>query len=53
MRTLYKSFSTTGGDAALGLQQAQLVVRSLKSHSGDSYASPYYWAGFFVSGNRP
>jgi CHAT domain-containing protein len=53
MRTLYKSFSTTRGDAALGLQQAQLVVRSLKSHSGDSYASPYYWAGFFVSGNRP
>ena len=53
MRTLYKSFSTTRGDAALGLQQAQLAVRTLKSHSGESYASPYYWAGFFVSGNRP
>jgi CHAT domain-containing protein/tetratricopeptide (TPR) repeat protein len=53
MRTLYKSFSATRGDAALGLQQAQLAVRSLSSHNGVSYESPYYWAGFFVSGNHP
>ena len=53
MRTLYKSFNATGGDAALGLRQAQLAVRSLSGRSGASYAYPYYWAGFFVSGNRP
>jgi CHAT domain-containing protein len=53
MRTLYKSFSATRGDAALGLQQAQLAVRSLSGHNGVSYEPPYYWAGFFVSGNHP
>jgi CHAT domain-containing protein/tetratricopeptide (TPR) repeat protein len=53
MRTLYKSFSTTRGDAALGLQQAQRTVRSLSARNGTSYADPYYWAGFLVSGSRP
>jgi len=53
MRTLYKSFSTTRGDAALGLQQAQRAVRLLSARNGTSYAHPYYWAGFLVSGSRP
>ena len=53
MRMLYKSFSTTRGDAALGLQQAQRAVRSLSARNGTSYADPYYWAGFLVSGSRP
>ena len=53
MRTLYKAFNATHGDAALGLRQAQLAVRALKSHDGGSYESPYFWAGFFVSGSHP
>jgi CHAT domain-containing protein len=53
MRTLYKAFNATHGDAALGLRQAQLAVRALKSHDGKSYESPYFWAGFFVSGSHP
>ena len=53
MRTLYKAFNATHGDAALGLRQAQLAVRALKSHDGESYESPYFWAGFFVSGSHP
>jgi CHAT domain-containing protein len=53
MRTLYASFSAAHGDAALGLQQAQRAVRSLSSRNGASYADPYYWAGFLVSGSRP
>jgi CHAT domain-containing protein len=53
MRTLYSSFSAAHGDAALGLQQAQRTVRDLSSRKGVSYAAPYYWAGFLVSGSRP
>jgi CHAT domain-containing protein/tetratricopeptide (TPR) repeat protein len=53
MRALYSSFSNTHGDAALGLQQAQRAVRDLGSRKGASYAAPYYWAGFLVSGSRP
>lgn len=41
------------GDAALALQQAQRAVRSMRSATGVSYADPYYWAGFLVSGSRP
>jgi CHAT domain-containing protein len=53
MRTLYSSFSAAHGDAALALQQAQRAVRSMKGATGVSYADPYYWAGFLVSGSRP
>jgi CHAT domain-containing protein/tetratricopeptide (TPR) repeat protein len=53
MHTLYTSFNAAHGDAALGLQQAQRAVRSLGSRNGRSYANPYYWAGFMVSGSRP
>jgi CHAT domain-containing protein len=52
MRVLYISFSATHGDAALGLQQAQHALRLL-SRNGNSYANPYYWAGFSVSGSHP
>jgi CHAT domain-containing protein/tetratricopeptide (TPR) repeat protein len=52
MRALYTSFSATHGDAALGLQQAQHALRRI-SRNGNSYANPYYWAGFSVSGSRP
>jgi CHAT domain-containing protein len=52
MRTLYTSFSASHGDAALGLQQAQHALR-LSSRNGNSYANPYYWAGFSVSGSHP
>jgi CHAT domain-containing protein len=53
MRTLYTSFTATHGDAALGLQQAQRTLRSQSGRSGNSYASPYFWAGFFVAGSHP
>lgn len=53
MRRMYTAFSATHGDAALGLQQAQHALRALSSPSGGSYANPYYWAGFFVSGSHP
>jgi CHAT domain-containing protein len=52
MRALYTSFSATHGDAALGLQRAQHALRRI-SRNGNSYANPYYWAGFSVSGSRP
>jgi CHAT domain-containing protein len=51
MRALYTSFKRTHGDAALALQQAQRSLRNLKGRNGASYAEPYYWAGFFVSGS--
>ena len=53
MRTLYSSFSAAHGDAAFALQQAQRAVRSMSGRTGASYADPYYWAGFLVSGSRP
>ena len=53
MRALYSSFSAAHGDAALGLQQAQRALRSLSARNGASYANPYYWAGFSVSGSHP
>ena len=53
MRGLYTAFSATHGDAALGLQQAQHALRSISSATGTSYANPYYWAGFTVSGSHP
>jgi CHAT domain-containing protein len=53
MRTLYRSFSAAHGDAALGLQQAQRMLRSMSGPNSISYANPYYWAGFFVSGSHP
>jgi CHAT domain-containing protein len=53
MRSVYTSFISTHGDAALGLQQAQHALRSQRSHGGQSYADPYYWAGFYVSGSHP
>jgi CHAT domain-containing protein len=53
MRRFYASFNAAHGDAALGLQQAQHALRSLADGNGKSYADPYYWAGFSVSGNRP
>lgn len=53
MRRLYSSFSAAHGDAALGLQQAQRALRSLSGSNNQSYANPYYWAGFFVSGSHP
>lgn len=53
MRTLYKAFTAAHGDAALGLQQAQRALRSQSNHSGQSYANPYYWAGFYVAGSHP
>jgi CHAT domain-containing protein len=53
LRRLYTAFSATHGDAALGLQQAQHALRALSGPNGGSYANPYYWAGFFVSGSHP
>ncbi len=53
MRKLYSAFSAAHGDAAFALQQAQRAVRSMSSRNGASYADPYYWAGFLVSGSRP
>jgi CHAT domain-containing protein len=53
MRTLYGTFSTNHGDAALGLQQAQRALRLRKGPDGVSNADPYYWAGFFVSSSHP
>jgi CHAT domain-containing protein/tetratricopeptide (TPR) repeat protein len=53
MRKLYVAFSATHGDAALGLQQAQRALRSLSGPHGNSYADPYYWAGFLMSGSHP
>jgi CHAT domain-containing protein len=52
MRALYTAFSASHGDAALGLQQAQHALR-LTGRNGNSYANPYYWAGFSVSGSHP
>jgi hypothetical protein len=48
MRTLYKAFNATHGDAALGLRQAQLAVRdkaTMASHmsrhtSGRDFSYP-------------
>jgi len=34
-------------------QQAQRSLRNVKGRNGTSYAQPYYWAGFFVSGSGP
>ncbi len=53
MRALYSSFAASGGDAALGLQQAQRQLRTRKSPDGLSYADPYYWGGFIVSSSHP
>ena len=53
MRTLYKAFSATRGDAALGLQQAQLALRKVGKRGDRDYANPYYWAGFSVAGSGP
>jgi CHAT domain-containing protein len=52
MRALYTSFGRTHGDTALALQQAQRSLRLAHARDGSSYADPYYWAGFFVSGSR-
>ncbi|HEX4241081.1 MAG TPA: CHAT domain-containing protein [Steroidobacteraceae bacterium] len=52
MRLFYASFDAAHGDAALGLQRAQRALRA-SNHGGASYASPFYWAGFVVSGSRP
>jgi len=53
MRTLYVAFTAAHGDAALGLQQAQRALRSFNGPQGQTYANPYYWAGFYISGGRP
>jgi CHAT domain-containing protein len=53
MRRLYREFTATHGDAALGLHRAQRALRSLSSSTGTSYANPYYWAGFSVAGSHP
>ncbi len=53
MRTLYTSFRTSHGDAAASLQAAQRAVRSAQGPHGESFANPYYWAGFTLSGSRP
>jgi CHAT domain-containing protein len=52
MHTLYTSFAGAR-DAALAMQKAQRAVRSLKGRSGVTFANPYYWAGFSVSGSHP
>jgi len=53
MRTLYGTFATNHGDAALGLQQAQRALRLRKGPDGVPNSDPYYWAGFFVSSSHP
>jgi len=53
MRALYAGFVDSHGDAALGLKEAQRVVRGLHGPHGESFANPYYWAGFSVSGASP
>ncbi|HEX3846112.1 MAG TPA: CHAT domain-containing protein [Steroidobacteraceae bacterium] len=52
MRLFYASFDAAHGDAALGLQRAQRALRAM-NRGGASYANPFYWAGFVVSGSRP
>jgi CHAT domain-containing protein len=46
MRLTYQSFAADHGDAALGLQQAQRALRR-------RFTDPFFWAGFYVSGNHP
>ena len=53
MRSLYQSFLTDKGDAAMGLREAQLALRNRLEGSGRPYADPYYWAGFYISGSHP
>ncbi len=41
-------------ETGLAMQQAQrAALRSLGGRNGVSYAEPYYWAGFSVSGSHP
>ena len=53
MRTLYSNFAVNHGDAALGLQRAQQVLRQGKGPNGSANRDPYYWAGFFVASSHP
>ena len=53
MRSMYQAFALNHGDAARGLQQAQRTLRKRRVGGSEPYADPYYWAGFYVSGNRP
>ncbi|NJN52594.1 MAG: CHAT domain-containing protein [Gammaproteobacteria bacterium] len=46
MQRLYASMVDAPGDAALALSRASRATRSVAA-----YAHPYYWAGFFVSGD--
>ena len=53
MRTLYRTFAATHGDAALGLQRAQQALRLRHGPDGRTHADPYYWAGFFLASSHP
>ncbi len=53
MRTLYKTFSATHGDAALALQRAQQALRLRHGLDGRARADPYYWAGFVLASSHP
>jgi CHAT domain-containing protein len=48
MHRFYGALMATGGDAAQALSEAGAALRAT-----DSYRHPYYWAGFFVSGDTP
>jgi CHAT domain-containing protein len=48
MQKLYEALVASHGDAALALSQASAAVRATTG-----YEHPYYWAGFFVSGDTP
>lgn len=53
MRKRYTSFGSLRGDAVLSLQTAQRAGRGAQGPHGESFANPYYWAGFTLSGSRP
>ena len=48
MERFYGSLVRSGGDAALALHDA---ARALRGNA--AYRHPYYWAGFFVTGDSP
>ncbi len=48
MQHLYQSLAATRGDASLALNEARSAIRAVAE-----YSHPYYWAGFFVSGDVP
>jgi CHAT domain-containing protein len=53
MRGFYRALAEPGRDAASALHGAQRKLREQRTAGGLPYRHPYYWAGFFISGNRP